>query len=193
MKTHLLVWAGLLACTVLLADAAPVLAQRFRPFGRFRPALVNRRPYPWPYPPYPWGYPPDPYPVYFGSPIPVNYQSPAGSIDPISYSSSTGYTPLTGYNPYAPALPPPQENTAVIGVTLPTPTANVWFDGHKTASGGWTRTFHTTPLEPGKSYRYTVRAEWDEGGQRRNAERTVEVTAGQVSRVDFSKEAGKKQ
>jgi uncharacterized protein (TIGR03000 family) len=107
------------------------------------------------------------------------YTSPAGSIDPI------------GDPPHTAVLPQPQGNRAVVAVVLPTSFATVWFDGHRTYTEGATRVFHTPPLTPGKKYHYTVRAVWNQGGEPRSHERTVEVAAGQVSVVDFGKDASR--
>src|SRR5262249_50086680 len=129
-----------------------------------------------------------PFPVpYFPPSIPLVvhnfYTSPAGSIDPIRGEPSEP--------PHSAVLPPPQGNRAVVTVVLPTSFPKVWVDGHAAYSGGATRVCTTRPLPPGKTYHYTVRAVWDQRGEPRTHERTVEVTPGRVSVVDFGKGASR--
>jgi uncharacterized protein (TIGR03000 family) len=107
------------------------------------------------------------------------YKSPPGSIDVPPYMAG-GSTTL---------LPPPSGNQAIVAVVLPNSTAEVWFDGQKTNMTGYTRVFNTPDLTPGRTYHYTVKAVWNEGDRRVEQERTVSVTAGKASVVDFTKPA----
>jgi uncharacterized protein (TIGR03000 family) len=79
------------------------------------------------------------------------------------------------------------ENSAVISVHVPLALADVAFDGKLTTSTGKDRVFTTPELTPGKTYTYTVTANWTDGGVARDETRTVQVQAGQRSTVDFSK------
>ena len=81
---------------------------------------------------------------------------------------------------------------AAIDVVLPDPDAAVWFDGKLTTSRGTTRSFQSPSLEPGKSYWYTIKATWTQGGQPVTAERAVEVRAGADLVVDFTQPAAGK-
>jgi uncharacterized protein (TIGR03000 family) len=80
---------------------------------------------------------------------------------------------------------------ARIQVTVPDADAEIWFEDHKTAGKGTTRSFESPALTPGKSYTYRLRATWNEGGQTVTDERDVEVSAGQTARVEFARKAEK--
>jgi uncharacterized protein (TIGR03000 family) len=154
--------------------------------------------WPGPYPPYP--YPPNPYPYPVPAPYPVPYPVPYypvvddGGSQPVTlvhnfYTPPPGSLDVPSDVPSTAVLPPPKGNTAVVAVVLPNEYAEVWFDGHKTNMTGSTRVFSTPDLTPGKSYHYTVKAVWFQGLDRVERERTVTVTAGQASVVDFTKDA----
>ena len=66
--------------------------------------------------------------------------------------------------------------------------ATVTVEGHPLQSTGGERTFRTPPLEPGRSYAYTVRAALPMSGGREEVESIeVRVTAGQTSRASFER------
>jgi uncharacterized protein (TIGR03000 family) len=167
--------------------------------------------------------------------VPYNYQSPAGSIDPItpatygggastaSYYQSPFGTPENGSKQYGnyqvvivgnnPPLNNPDYgsdqygyrqtqgnypapaahkqvasgNHAQVTVRVPTPYAELWFDGHKLDTSGTTREFQTPDLPHGQDVTYVVRAVWARRGQALSEERTVTVHAGQTALVDFTK------
>jgi uncharacterized protein (TIGR03000 family) len=73
-----------------------------------------------------------------------------------------------------------------VQVIVPNTNAEVSFGDHKTTATGTTRTFESPRLQPGKSYSYTIRASWTEGGQTVTADRVVEISAGKTSVVDFT-------
>ncbi|HEY7157726.1 MAG TPA: TIGR03000 domain-containing protein [Gemmataceae bacterium] len=73
-------------------------------------------------------------------------------------------------------------NEATIRVHLPAD-ATLTIDGQPTRSTSNTRTFLSPPLQPGKTYTYTLRAETNRDGRNRNVEKTVDVQAGQTSDV----------
>jgi uncharacterized protein (TIGR03000 family) len=124
-----------------------------------------------------------------------SYGYPGSSYDPGYY----GYYPPEYYggasdlfNPYGASantavLPAISGNNAVIHVHIPIALADVAFDSVTTTSTGKDRVFTTPELTPGKTYTYAVTANWTEGGIPRTETRTVQVTAGQSSTVDFSK------
>jgi len=75
-----------------------------------------------------------------------------------------------------------QGNEATIIVHLPDD-ANLTVDGQPTRSTSGTRTFLSPPLEPGKTYTYTLRAEINRDGRMREVKKNVDVRAGQSSDV----------
>jgi uncharacterized protein (TIGR03000 family) len=65
--------------------------------------------------------------------------------------------------------------------------ASVSFDGEKTAQTGSARDFVTPPLPSGKEFRYAVRAEWTENGQKMESTRSIMIHAGDRVSLDMSK------
>ncbi len=57
-----------------------------------------------------------------------------------------------------------QQNVAYIRVLVPA-NAKVWFNGSDTAVEGDQRVFTTPELQPGKSYKYEVKAQWNVNGK----------------------------
>lgn len=93
--------------------------------------------------------------------------------------------------PPAPAESPPAlPNAASIDVRLPDPNAQILVDGQPTKARGRSRTLVSPELTPGKVYVYKLTATWNQDGQRMSDERTVEVTAGKTTVVDFTQGAG---
>jgi uncharacterized protein (TIGR03000 family) len=139
----------------------------------------------WPIPSYPYPYPyPDPYPF----PYP-----PFGGDGYTAIPDYYGGTPDSG-NPYSDrpttaVLPQNAGNNAVIHVRAPVALADILFDDYKTSSTGLNRVLTTPDLTPGKTYTYSVTANWSEGGLPRSETRTVQVQAGQSVTVDFTKKA----
>ena len=108
-----------------------------------------------------------------------------------SYFELTMDTPPGG--PGAPAYPPPRVVTswarpaagpapASLVVHLPAD-ARLTIDGYAPRSTSGTRWFITPPLEPGRTFRYELRAELERGSQRLTQTREVAVRAGQQSEV----------
>jgi uncharacterized protein (TIGR03000 family) len=112
-----------------------------------------------------------------------------------SYFVSPGaaYVPLGDPNYIQPpptATPPaPASNVGQIQVVLPDGDGEVWFDGKKTRQTGPTRMFVTPAVDPGKTYNYQISAAWHQGGKLVGDERTVTVTPGATTVVDFSRPA----
>jgi uncharacterized protein (TIGR03000 family) len=88
------------------------------------------------------------------------------------------------YNSPAAAIPARANpaNEARLIVNLP-PQATLTIDDYPTMSRSEQRVFVTPPLEPGKTYTYTLRAEMNRDGRFVRETKTVEVKAGQVSEV----------
>lgn len=76
-------------------------------------------------------------------------------------------------------------NEATIIVHLPAEAA-LTIDGQPTQSTSGTRTFTSPPLEPGKTYSYTLRAEMNRDGRLQNVKRTIDVQAGQPTEVTLN-------
>ncbi len=97
----------------------------------------------------------------------------------------------TATNPYAAtaASNPSKTATAQVSVRVPDSDAEVWFNGNKSPSRGWTRVFTSPPLDPASRYEFTVRARWTDNGQIITAERRISLTAGDQILVDFKEAA----
>jgi uncharacterized protein (TIGR03000 family) len=78
-------------------------------------------------------------------------------------------------------------NQATITVHLPAD-ANLTIDGQPTQSTSGTRTFLSPPLQQGKTYTYTLRAEVNRDGRKMDVKKNIDVQAGRRTEVnlDFS-------
>ncbi|MBI1914084.1 MAG: TIGR03000 domain-containing protein [Planctomycetes bacterium] len=83
-------------------------------------------------------------------------------------------------------LPGPEPRPALVRVLVPSPRANVSFEGVLAPSCGTNRLFCSPPLEPGQTYVYTIKASWPEQGRTVTHERKVQVRAGQETLADFT-------
>ena len=63
----------------------------------------------------------------------------------------------------------------------------IWFDDQPTKQTGELRTYSSPPLESGQKYHYVLRAQWDDNGKTQTASKRVEVGAGKVAEVDFTR------
>ena len=91
-----------------------------------------------------------------------------------------GSTPAPGQQP-APAAQP-----AVLIVRLPAADARLEVDGAATQQTGAMRRFVTPPLEPGKTYSYTLSAFWEPNNYTKiTRTRKATVRAGQPTEVDL--------
>jgi uncharacterized protein (TIGR03000 family) len=78
-------------------------------------------------------------------------------------------------------------NRVMVQVRVPSPDAEVWFEGAKTNQRGMDRTFESPELTPGYKYTYHMRARWTDNGQPRDQTREVRVQPGQSVTVDFTR------
>ncbi|HTU23222.1 MAG TPA: TIGR03000 domain-containing protein [Gemmataceae bacterium] len=115
---------------------------------------------------------------YAYSPMIYNYGTPIAGVN--GAIVGPGVTRSLYYNP---ALAN-QANEATIVVHLPED-ANLTIDGQPTQSRSSTRIFHSPPLEQGKTFTYTLRAEANRDGRFVSTKKTVDVRAGQRSEVTF--------
>ncbi len=81
---------------------------------------------------------------------------------------------------------PSNEQQAWVRIRVPSPSARVWFDGTQTSQQGTDRLYVTPPLDPSKSYSYTIRASWMDNGQEVSREKVVTVTPGKEATADFT-------
>jgi len=123
-------------------------------------------------------------PYYYNNPYP--YPS---YPQPYYYDPSQGYTNGSTYRMDVINNTAPRDNRAHVHVTLPTPDAQLLFEGQKTSTTGSQRDFDTPALSPGSDYSYTITAKWSKDGQTVTQERHVAVHAGQNVVVDFTRAA----
>jgi len=76
-----------------------------------------------------------------------------------------------------------------VQVRLPAADAKVWFENQQTKQNGMARDFESPPLESGYTYRYTIRARWQENGRTMEQTRSLKVRAGETKLVDFTQAA----
>ena len=82
--------------------------------------------------------------------------------------------------------PAPVDDSAHVNVMVPSPDAQVLFNGSLTQQTGTDREFVSPSLTPGQTYHYTIEARWNENGRVVDQTRSVPVTAGQTATVDFT-------
>ncbi len=146
---------------------------------------------------YPYGYSSFYSPSYYSS----SYYYPS-----YSYSYAPGYSYYTPSYASAYAQPsyglgtttqstqsfyPPDDsrsyNTVHFRVKVPSPDAEIWFEGAPTQQRGMARDFESPELTPGRDYTYHIRARWMDNGQMRDETRVLKVQAGQSLTVDFNR------
>jgi uncharacterized protein (TIGR03000 family) len=108
-------------------------------------------------------------------------------VAPAAYTYDPAVTAPYDTGTTTPEAPSATTDIAYIEVRLPDPTADVWFDGHKTSTAGTDRTYHTPQLKLGQPYQYTMAAAWSRGGRVVTQERQVWVMPGRTSLVDFTR------
>jgi len=113
----------------------------------------------------------------------LNYNSG----QPMNWGNTTNWNPGTMQSLYYNPGMTGQGNEATIVVNLPAD-ATLTIDGERTQSTSGTRVFVSPPLQQGKTYQYTLRAEVNRDGRRETTSRTVDVQAGRTANVniDFS-------
>jgi uncharacterized protein (TIGR03000 family) len=114
------------------------------------------------------------------NPQPYNYSTPTFNG---GYSNTV--STQSAYPPDGRSQMPAERNRALIDVHVP-PNAQVSFDGSPTQQQGAERHFMTPPLDPNSQYTYNVTAKWmDQTGKERRDSRTVRLTPGQRTEVNF--------
>jgi uncharacterized protein (TIGR03000 family) len=104
-------------------------------------------------------------------------------VMPVLLALAAGLTAMSGG--VAPAAEPPSGAPAFVGVRVP-PDAEVWFEGSKMPPADAVRLYRTPPLKPGQLYFYEVRVRWSVDGREETRTRTVPVSAGEFTGVDFT-------
>lgn len=122
------------------------------------------------------------YPSYFGYYGYPSYGTYFNSTDyylpPYGPGVVTEAVPPTTESYYPPAESAPTTGSARVTVQVPAD-ATLWIDGQPTRQTGAVREFVSPDtLQPGRTYSYTLRAQWVENGQTVTRERTVEFQAG---------------
>jgi uncharacterized protein (TIGR03000 family) len=80
----------------------------------------------------------------------------------------------------------PTMGQAIIDVRLPTPDAEVYFEGNNTKQTGVRRTFQSPVVQVGTTYYYKIRARWKQpDGTVADEERTIGLRANATTTVEF--------
>lgn len=87
------------------------------------------------------------------------------------------------------AMYQPTGNAARLTVKLPA-NAKLWVENHEMQQTGPVRVMNSPPLQPGQTYHYTLKAQWDDNGKQETQERTVNIQAGADATVDFNQPEG---
>jgi uncharacterized protein (TIGR03000 family) len=111
-----------------------------------------------------------------------------GYVQPYAATPGTPTTPTTPA-PGATTSSYPPGTSAKLTVKLPAPDAQVWVDNWQPQMTGAERMLTTPPLQPGQTYHYTVKAQWNDGGRPVTQERRIDFQAGQEVTVDFTQPA----
>jgi uncharacterized protein (TIGR03000 family) len=170
---------GAIACLVAVSlTAGPAHAQRWRLFGT-RGGTSNY-------------YPSDYYggysvgPAYYTPYAASNYgwgPVVGTGIGQYSYGDNLNTRNRNTYQSmYSPAT---SVDDARIRVWVPDTNAQVFFDDSPTRQNGMERFYNSPPLDPSKTYSYTIRATWTENGKEVSRTKDVKVQSGRTAVVDF--------
>jgi uncharacterized protein (TIGR03000 family) len=88
-------------------------------------------------------------------------------------------------NTYQSMYSPANVDDARIRVHVPDANAQVFFDDSATRQNGLERFFYSPPLDPAKTYTYTIRATWMDNGKEVSRTKDVKVQSGRTAIVDF--------
>jgi uncharacterized protein (TIGR03000 family) len=83
-------------------------------------------------------------------------------------------------------------NQVALDIRVPS-NAEVTVNGEKMTASGSNRTFTSSGLTAGQTYKYTVKANWMENGKQMSKERAVEAQPGQRTTVDLTPSADAKK
>jgi len=156
-------------------------------YGGYRPYLGSGfygSYYPRSYGGYSTGYYSTPGYSYYSAPS-YSYYTPSYSYANTPSISGFGGTPESYQSFYPPESA--NDNIVHVRVSVPSPDAEVWFEGTPTQQRGVTREFESPELAPGRSYTYHIRARWMDNGQMRDETRALKVQPGQFMTVDFNR------
>jgi uncharacterized protein (TIGR03000 family) len=121
-------------------------------------------------------------PPFLSATTPRGYAAPPTTttiVPPPTYNA----TPAPDPRP-SPAVQP--DSRAHLQVHVPSPDAQLFFDGSPTRQKGTDRLFASPALALGQTYQYVVEARWTENGRAVDQTRSVTVSAGQTAVVDFT-------
>jgi uncharacterized protein (TIGR03000 family) len=105
-----------------------------------------------------------------------------GGIRQVDFTGNTGANAVRSTSGYSPGAE--YADRALVYVTTP-PDASVWFDDHATQQRGMNRLFMSPPLDPTRSFSYTITASWRENGEQKTISKEVDVRAGEVAVAQF--------
>lgn len=158
-------------------------------YSAYNYAIPYGTAYPYSYATYPYS----PYPYLTGGYYPGYYYGVTVGV----YGNVHGPV-YGGYDEDVPLNPPPRmrpvsygylseaaSDRAVLRITVPTATAQLWVDGQPVESFGVSRRYVTPALIGNVSRSYEVRVRWVEDGQVRTQTQTVRAAAGQTVSVHF--------
>jgi len=126
------------------------------------------------------------YPWAYASPT-YSYSYPSVDFSYPSVDHTPSVSAYFGPQSAAVAGAPTAEAPATVTVVLPSPDAQVWFDGQQMQQQGSVRTYVSPPLTRNQEFVYQVRARWQEQGRAVDQTRTATVRAGQTTAIDFTK------
>lgn len=114
-----------------------------------------------------------------------NYTNPTGGSDFTPTVPNVGSTP-TGTENAQSFYNAPERNNGSVAIRIRVPAnAKITFDDTPTVQTGTERYYYSPPLEPGRSFVYRVRAQWDENGKPVDQTRMVSVRAGDQVNLNF--------
>ena len=116
----------------------------------------------------------------------VSIPTPARVITLVPPATAPGWMTYSGESQInQPSNDRPNENQIALRVNVPDAVC-VWIEGQPTRQMGTERVYLSPPLEPGKTYTYTVRAAWMANGREMTEEKKQEGQPGQEVAINFT-------
>jgi len=137
-----------------------------------------------------------PQPVYLGDPGAYSRTPVQGSLgtvtvtvptaSPLLPASTSGDREGGEIRPASTSYSPDVRAPASLFVRVPAADAELLVEGDRTVSTGTSREFVSPPLQPGKSYTYTLEVRWRQDGRERTRTRQVALHAGDSLDVNLA-------